>query len=205
METSKFTSLLWLIKYYFNTKIIIGDNMKNVTKNIILIVILILLIGLFLIINIGKHLKNEKEVLNTTLTTTLRKIENNNEQKIVSIMIEGRNESVYVKTYSSHLGFKIDYDIDNFTANHLSNGAVLLANIYDSNIFVKVEKLNEDEYYQQYENLEKEEVIDNYIYTYKFFRGNNIYLKITNCILNNPEYEGLNSRMEYMRNSISFD
>ena len=68
-----------------------------------------------------------------------------------------------------------------------------------------IEKLQESEYYKEYDELNTKEIVDrNYLVNYKFLKGNILtYLKITKSIdINSQKYEEINAYLDYMISSL---
>ena len=177
--------------------------MKRVVSAILLIIVTVALILVNLLSTYSK--KEVKE--ESTTTTTTRPTELAKDTKYDSISVEGEKQEIVVKKYSTHFGYHFYYEEDLFVTSLLSNGSIQIASVADPSSYVLIEKLNEDDYYFQYELLNgKEEIIDYYLSIYSFYRGNNIYLKVTKCIKSDSDLaEGLNTRLNYIINSIAFN
>lgn len=185
--------------------------MKDKKYIVLSVIILIILCCLFLILNLlslneKRYSKNTTTTSKTTTTTSPEEPDLAIQDKIV---IKGIEETIYVKKYITHLGFEFKYQSDYFKVSLLSNGSVLIEGIEDNKNYVKLEKVNESDYYREYEELsEKEELSeDGYLTSYKFYRGNSLtFLKVTKCVKNDTQYfEDLNVRMDYIINSIYFN
>lgn len=179
-------------------------------KCIISIVILVILVCLLLILNIFS-MNQKRQLKNTTTTskiTTTSKVmeEDPNLEEVWPI---GLNSSIYVKPYVTHLGFDFKYPSDYFKVTFLSNGSVLIENIYDSKEYIEIEKVDETDYYKEYEELNFSIGIDddNYKTSYKFFKDNSlVFLKITKCVKYNGEIESnISFIMDYIIDSLEFN
>lgn len=188
---------------------------KDVSRTIIVISLVLMLGALFLIINLdGFNKKKENKVTTTTTIKTEAtppvygdKI---NDREDGIIIVDGVNKEVKLKTFVAALGYAVDYLYESFTPVKVSNTSLVIMNNDDHNIFLKIEVLNEDNYYDQYESSLKGvydslEELDNYKYEYKFFRGNGLFLKITKCISENNQNSEVNSSLDYMIASIEIN
>lgn len=185
--------------------------MKDKRYIIVSVIILLILCCLFLILNISS-LKEKHQAKNTTTTTKITTTKTHEESDLTiedKIMIEGLEETIYVKKFITHLGFEFKYQSEYFKVSFLSNGSVLIENIFDNKNYIQIEKVSESEYYHEYEELSNKEKLseDGYLTTYRFYRDNSFtFLKVTKCINNNIEQiEGLNVRMDYIIDSLSFN
>lgn len=185
--------------------------MRDKKYIIVSIVLLILLCCLLLILNI-LSLSEKHQAKKTTTTTKITTTKAPEEPDLAfedKIMIEGIEETIYVKKYITHLGFEFKYQSEYFKVSFLSNGSVLIENLEDSKNYIRIEKVNESDYYREYEeNHDKEELSeDNYLTTYRFYRDNSFtFLKVTKCIKNDTEHiGGLGIRMDYIIDSLYFN
>lgn len=177
--------------------------MNKLFVKIIMYILIIILILLFMIINMSEYFKyNNNKVTSTTTKGTTSIIDNTN---TITITINGEDINISMREYSSYLGFTVPYDIDKFKVSQLSDSSVLISNLDNSNIYIKIEKMTQNDYYAEYETQQQQVTEGIYIYNYKFFRGNNIYLKITKCIIDNTEYNTLNSIMDYSISNIKLN
>lgn len=186
--------------------------MKDNVKKVIAFILLILIIGVFLIINIfSEEEKRKIENTTTTVRTTQAKPKSDysDNQRTEYIVLEGMREAVTVQTYHSSLGVQVDYDIAYFTPNRVSNKELVFVNNYDNTNYVSIESVSESLYFKEYESYENDEMFrlnsqeENYSYSYKFLRGNGVYFIITKKIKNDFEYkEGLSIRMDHLINSL---
>lgn len=185
--------------------------MKDKRYIIISVITIILLCCLFLVLNLlSLNEKHKAKNTNTTTKTTTTKAPEEPDLAIQDkIMIEGVEETIYVKKYITHLGFEFKYQSEYFKVSFLSNGSVLIEDLNDSKNYIQIEKVNESDYYREYEELSDKEDLseDGYLTTYKFYRGNSLtFLKVTKCIKNDTEhFEGLNVRMDYITDSLYFN
>lgn len=174
----------------------------------LILVFIVILLGVFLYINTNAIMKHKKiddnDVKLTTIKITTMETTTNSIIKD-SIMIEGMEETFDAKIYSSHLGYSLKYQDDLFNISVLSNSSVVLNYINDDSNYIKIEKLNQNDYYDAYNNYSGSYSLDGYNYSCTFLRANGIYLKITKCINESSEYqEGLGIRMNYTIDSIDF-
>lgn len=178
------------------------EHSKNIVINLIL---LTLVVSLFLVVNIygfdkKKKLSNQPTTTNTT-TTKIPEKDNTYED---TIYIDQESITIYVTDFISHLGVSLKYEESLFDIKHLSNGSLLITSKEDANNYIQIERLQENDYYSSYEELNlKEETIDNYLINYKFLKGNSYnYYKITKSVsLDNTD---IDVRMNYIINSLSF-
>ncbi|MCH5167282.1 MAG: hypothetical protein J1F35_05250 [Erysipelotrichales bacterium] len=179
--------------------------MKSTKKFIINLIILVLLIGIFLIVNIYgfENIKTGRITTTTkNVTTTEAPVQDIAYEDIIYV---GDEEiQIHSVQFVSHLGFGFKYESEYFEVKHLSNGSVLITNKEDANNYITIEKLQENVYYQEYERLNlKEEINDGYLVNYKFLKGSSYnYLKVTkSAILDNSS---LNAHMDYIIHTMSF-
>lgn len=185
--------------------------MKDRKYIIVSIIIVIVLCCLFLVLNIlclnEKHKAKNITTTSKTTTTTLP-----SEPDLVvedKIIIKGLEERIYVKKYITHLGFEFKYQGEYFKVSFLSNGSVLIEDLEDNKNYIRIEKVNESDYYREYEELSERQDLseDAYLTTYRFYRDNSLtFLKVTKCVKNDLEhFENLNVRMDYIIDSLYFN
>lgn len=185
---------------------------KNILYVGAVILGVILLVGLFVVINFSQQLgfyKKDKGTT-TTMTTTTKKVNADKESEVHQevVIMEGMEETLNVKTYSSHKKFQMDYDIDYFSPIK-SDTSIIFKDTKDLGIYIEVESLKEKDYFQEYnkyleteENYKDEKEVDGYTYEYKFLRANGVFLRVTKCLKDDSEFDGMNIRMNYMINSL---
>lgn len=178
--------------------------MNNKKINVIMVfVLVIILVTILLVINISKIDKNKTINRTTKIYTTTKEINDTKDystnSNVVEININGEKELISVKTYVSYLGYQIDYMSDYFNANTISNGIVVINSNEDDGTSLKIELLNEETYNDQYSTF-KNEINNNYLTSYIFFRGNNKFLKVTKTY--NINNTNLDKKLTYMINSI---
>lgn len=170
---------------------------------LVVLITVSLLTMLFVFINFMDTKRDVNTNTTKKTTTTTKEVEKTPEKTIESVYIEGELVEFYATPFESRFGFKTNYDENYFKVNVIGNDTVMFTNLENELNYVKVEKLNETEYYQEYENqINEPKEESEYNYTYSFFRNEGIYLKVTKSIINNPEYDGLSTRMDYIINSI---
>lgn len=176
--------------------------MKHRGNLIITIFFLVLLIGVFIFVNIfgfdnnnANYIPKVNKNIEPLVKDTLYKD---------TIYIDGKEITVYTIEYISHLGFKIKYESSKFDIKHLSNGALFITSEEDENNYVKIEKLQQGEYYKQYEKLNlKEDIVDNYLVNYHFLKsGFYNFIKVTKSI--NKDNKEIDAHLDYIINSLSF-
>lgn len=185
--------------------------MKDKKYIIVSIIILIILVCLLVILNLFS-LNEKHQLKNTTttskVTTTTKALESDNSE-LEEVWPVGLNNSIYVKKYVTHLGFDFKYPSDYFKVSFLSNGSILIENIYDSKEYIKIEKVDEIDYYKDYDEFNFQIAIDddNYKTSYKFFKDNSlIFLKITKCVKYNGEIESnISFIIDYIIDSLEFN
>ncbi|MCX4249460.1 MAG: hypothetical protein OSJ65_06840 [Bacilli bacterium] len=169
-------------------------------KKYISIVFIIILLSLFLTLNISALKKGNHPDLKTTTT----KIESSSDSILDKILIKGVEKEISVKKLVSHLGFNLFY-VDVFNVSRLSNGSINISLKDNEKNYILIEKLQESEYYKEYDELNTKEIVDrNYLVNYKFLKGNILtYLKITKSIdINSQKYEEINAYLDYMISSL---
>lgn len=180
--------------------------MENKKSKIIIFILLLLSVSIFLVLNISEFYKN-KENRSFNNKTTINVEEHVNEEDIIKdkIVFKGETREIGVLEYVSHLGFNIRYQKNLFSISLLSNGSIKITNKDDENNYILIEKLHENEYYKAIKELNsKEYVKDNYLVSYKFFKGNVLtYLKLTKSInVNSQNYEEINANLDYIISSL---
>lgn len=152
---------------------------------------------------------------NDIITTTTKKLSNESD-KFNDYVTNVDNHSVIVndtivelelKKYHSLLGFTIDFMIDDFDPAKVNINSVVFINKSDSNNFVKIEMLSSDNYYKEFDESTKDNYIginevEGYKYTYSFFRGNGLFVKVTKSINITQELSELSVGMDYMISSL---
>lgn len=189
--------------------------MKDNNKSHIVIVIItvLILISIFIIINISSAEK--KNIDNKTTTTTKLKTDKTPQvfgDKITDkdadyLLIDNEKVEIKLKTFEAAVGYNIDYIYEEYSPVKVNNMKLVLMNNEEPNVFVQIDVLDEDKYYDQYEDslegiYNHENEIDGYIYEYKFFRGNGVYLKITKCLRAIDEDRTTLPKLDYMINSL---
>lgn len=115
----------------------------------------------------------------------------------------GITETIRVSKYNSHLGFQMNYEVDKFNVSLQSNSSVYFYLLDNEDIYLRVEKLNKEEYYNSYNKGILEELNNSYKYKYKYLRNNKSYYKLTIKNFDSKDYDYLDLRFKYM--SDSFD
>lgn len=177
-------------------------------KKVFVLLVAILLFSLCLVYNISMLLSADNKTYqnnksNQTKTTELTP--SSDSASLTKIFINGEEKEIYVLELNSHLGFNINYEDAYFVPSRLSNGAIKITNKNDERCFVLIDKLQEKDYYKEYNELNTKEVLhDSYLVSYKFLKGNVLtYLKITKSInINSQDYEELNARLDYIISSL---
>lgn len=174
---------------------------------IILIVLTILTFSIFIIYNTLEFCKKD-DIRNSNNTTTTKVQENVSEEDLIDdkLTINGENKDIKVIEIVSHLGFNLRYQSSLFSMSRLSNGALKLSHKDDEDNYVLIEKLQENEYYKEYNELNKKEYVkDSYLISYKFLKGNVLtYLKITKSInVETQKYEEINANLDYIISSLT--
>lgn len=114
----------------------------------------------------------------------------------------GINEIIKVSKYKSHLGFQMNYEVDKFKISLQSDSSVFFYLKDNEDIYLRVEKLTNKDYYDSYNKKRIDEIVNGYKYQYQYLRKNKSYFKITIKNLNSEEYSYLDSRFNYMTNSF---
>lgn len=175
-------------------------------KKVIISLMLLLVISSLFIINIYSLIKKDKKVeLTTTTTTTKSKEDLLSDEFVDKLIVNGEESEIIVRKYRSLLGYSFNYEASLFSPVVLSNSTIELRNITDQNVFIRFEKMIDENYYDEYERLNnQDEIVDDmYIDTYSFIRYKSIFLKITKRKqINN---EDLNIRIGYVVNSLEFN
>lgn len=173
---------------------------------IILIILTILSFSVFVIFNYHEFSKREKSKNSQKKTTAVIQETVKSEDLIDdTITINSEEKGIKVVEYVSHLGFNIRYQESIFTLSRLSNGSIKISKKNDENNYILIEKLQENDYYKAYNELNsKEYVKDNYLISYKFLKGSVLtFLKITKSIdIETQEYESINANLDYMISSL---
>ena len=175
--------------------------MEHKGNLIITIFFLIFLTGIFFIVNIFGFADNTRYISN--FNKSFEPLVNDILYKDI-IYVDGKETTVYTVEYITHLGFKVKYDSSKFNVKHLSNGALLITSEDDENNYVKIDKLQKNDYYKQYEKLNlNEDAVDNYLVNYRFIRGGfYTFIKVTKSIdKNNKE---IDAHLDYIINSLTF-
>lgn len=111
-------------------------------------------------------------------------------------------ETIRVSKYNSHLGFQMNYEVDKFKISLQSDSSVFFYLKDNEDIYLRVEKLTNKDYYDSYNKKRIDEIVNGYKYQYQYLRKNKSYFKITIKNLNSEEYSYLDSRFNYMTNSF---
>lgn len=164
---------------------------KQILNNIlIIIIILAIIIGL-----ISFNFKSEEKPIEKTTT---KKVEDNNNVKSETILINGNDVILKLKTFTAFNIFKIDYEVSLFEIVTMSDNSYIIRNLNDLDTFIKIEKYEEEDYIEKIE----EEENDSLIIKYKYLNGRNINLKITEQISKNETMEEIKTIMDYMIDTI---
>lgn len=188
---------------------------RNLVHIVVVIVVVVLLTVVFVSINLLGAKEKKANDLPTTTTIKTQKVPPVFGDKIVDkengyLLVDGENKEVKLKVFESVLGYKVDYLYELYTPVKINNVTLAIMNNEDSNVFLKIESLGENKYYDEYEDSLKriynrgDEVVG-YNYDYKFFRGNGLYLKITKCMNENNMDMFKQVSLEYMYNSIKLN
>ena len=153
-------------------------------KIVIIVLVIIILVSIFFL---GKNiaLNNQVESTKHYIIDNLRKDK---------IEIEGKETEITVVTYHSDLGYRLDYDKNNFTKQRINDvdRFTLLSN---KKIYFEVKKIKKEEYNK------KKSMFNVYKYDDK---NHYLYIKI-NCP-DDPEYIGkILTRIYYSIDSIEFE
>lgn len=170
--------------------------MKNKKSSVFTIVVLIIVISLFIVINITYNKLNNIQISNKN------NADNISYDATDIIVIKGIEETIKVAKYRSHLGFSLSYDVEKFRPSLLSNGTVEFIYYENKDAKLRVEKLNENDYYEKYQTNRDDEIIDDNKYSYKYMRKNNSYFLLVTIIPNNLEYTDIYTRIDYMTSSF---
>ena len=101
------------------------------------------------------------------------------------------------------LSFTDLIELDKFNVSLQSNSSVYFYLLDNEDIYLRVEKLNKEEYYDSYNKGILEELNNSYKYKYKYLRNNKSYYKLTIKNFDSKDYGYLDLRFKYM--SDSFD
>lgn len=175
--------------------------MNNKKYSIFMIIGLILVMSLFVWINLFYNKDNK---VNNNQIFDKSNVENLN-YKLDKIMIEGVEETIKVVKYNSHLGFSLSYDVEKFKPSVLSNGVVEFTYYENEEVKLRVEKLNENDYYEMYQSNRDDEIIDNNKYSYKYMRKNNSYYRLVTIMPNSLEYSDMEYRIGYMNSNFDIN
>ena len=162
--------------------------MKKTIYSLVIIIIVIVLIVLLIFLNINSKKDNINNITSTTTTTQSDLV---GDSRIININIDNIDVSMNVSTYTSYLGFKIDYDVDNFKIVKETN-AIKVEFLGDSNVYLEIIKQNANDFTNDY----KEYGDDN---NYRFLRGNETYFKIK---INYSDDQTVSSVINYMLSTI---
>ena len=160
---------------------------KNIGNIIMIIIILVSIIVGFLSFNI-KSSKNEP--ITTRITTISKLDEEISKEKDASIIVNGEEKIIKVKTYESYDLFTMEYETS-FEMNKLSNNTYILKNKEDENVYIIIETVD-------YETIQNNHQEENVLYKY----GEKKYLKITKHLNELNELNETNSKIQYMLDSI---
>ena len=188
----------------------------DILKKIGIIVFIIVLLCFFLLINFFGYKKKNNDVADKITTTikikTTEKMPQVFGDKIFDkesgyIAVDGVPVEIKLKTFKAVMGFEIDYIYEEYTPIKKTNMILNIMKNDNPNVWIKIEVLSEDNYYEQYQNSLKDiydesAEIEGFKYQYEFFRANGTYLKITRCINNDNIDKKIELSMEYMINSI---
>lgn len=175
--------------------------MNNIKYSVFTIIGLILVISLFVGINL---LYNKDNIVNNNQTFDKSNVENLN-YDLDKIMIEGREETIKVVKYNSHLGFSLSYDVEKFKPSVLSNGVVEFTYYENEEVKLRVEKLNENDYYEKYQTNREDEIIDNNKYSYKYMRKNNSYYRLVKVNPIDLQSYNIDVRIDYMTSKFDIN
>ncbi len=114
------------------------------------------------------------------------------------INIKGIDEIIKVSKYKSHLGFEINYEVDKFRVSLQSDASVYFYLRDNKEIYLRIEKVNEKDYYESYNMNIFNETINNFNYNYTYLKDNETYFKITIKNAVDSKYDDLNERFNYM-------
>lgn len=169
---------------------------------IVNVILIIILLGFFFYLNIDMFNKKDMQNIPTTKITTTK-----SKEKLLTdkILLDGEEKTIYVREYASHLGFSLKYEEDIFDLKYLSDGSLILTDKEDNKNMVKIENLQEKDYYEQYDVLSLQDFFeDNYVTNYVFLRGSSYnYLKVTKTIDSNNT--SISNRIDYIISSLTFN
>ena len=189
-------------------------NRDNVSYMLTVLVIVAILGSLLIFTNVLGFSEKVRDK-NDIITTTTKKL-SNEKDKFNDYITEVDNHSILVndeiveielKKYHSLLGFNIDFMVNDFDPAKVNINSIVFINKSDSNNFVKIEMLTSDEYYKQYDDslsgiYKSGNEIDGYNYSYSFFRGNGLFVKVTKSIKNELITDRISVGMDYMISSL---
>lgn len=144
-----------------------------------------------------KKLSNEKDKFNDYITD----VDNH------SILVNDEIVEIELKKYHSLLGFNIDFMVNDFDPAKVNINSIVFINKSDSNNYIKIEMLTSDEYYKQYDDslsgiYKSNNEVDGYNYSYSFFRGNGLFVKVTKSIKLDLMTDRISVGMDYMISSL---
>lgn len=173
----------------------------KIQYRIICLILIVLVLSFFVVINAS----GEKKQSNNRTTKIVTTQAMSSDVLFKDVIYEKKEKKeVNVKEYNSYLGFSFDYILEYFSLDILSNNTILLSDLNDENNYLKIEKLNEIDYYKETEKKD-EELVDGFYKKYHFIKGKDLFLKITKCINNNSDIlEHFNVGMDYTINSIKY-
>ena len=189
-------------------------NKDNIGYMFIILLVVALLGSLLIFTNVlgfSEKVKGKEEII----TTTTKKL-SNEKDKFNDYITDVDNHSIVVndeiveielKKYHSLLGFNIDFMINDFDPAKVNINSIVFINKSDSNNYIKIEMLTSDEYYKQYDDslsgiYKSNNEIDGYNYSYSFFRGNGLFVKVTKSIKLDLMTDRLSVGMDYMISSL---
>lgn len=188
---------------------------KDSVSYILIVLVIVAILGSLLIFTNVLGFSEKVKGKNKIVTTTTKKLSNESDKfndyiteiDNHSIVVNGEIVEIELKKYHSLMGFNIDFLVSDFDPAKININSIVFINKSDSNNYLKIELLTSDEYYKQYDAslsgiYKSNNEVDGYNYSYSFFRGNGLFVKVTKSIKAELIKDKISIGMDYMISSL---